>query len=119
MPHQGSGREPRSPVFSKCEDLPISVEPVAFGGHWASSVDELVSAEPAEYSGPPHRLTTDFNRHFVPGTHYKVDGFLDVSDCPPKILGGVPRQATLQEFLGTTGLEPTDCRGRTLSISHK
>ncbi len=55
----------------------------------------------------------------LPGTHYQVDGFLDFASFPPTILGGFPRKTTLQEFLGTMGLEPTDCRGKMLSISHK
>ena len=38
---------------------------------------------------------------------------------PPKILGGFRRKTTLQELLGTMGLEPTDCGGKMPSISHK
>ena len=38
---------------------------------------------------------------------------------PLKILGGFPRKTTLQELLGTMGLEPTDSRGKMQSISHE
>ena len=38
---------------------------------------------------------------------------------PPKILGGFPWKTTLWELLGTTGLEPADCRVEMLSTSHK
>ena len=56
-------------------------------------------------------------RASLPPTQW-VD-FSSFPTFPPKILGGFPRKTTLRELLGTMGLEPTDCRGTTLSISHK
>ena len=56
----------------------------------------------------------------IPSTHYYsrslLRGFLDFPIFPPKTLGGSPRKITLQELLGTMGLEPTDCRVKILHL---